>query len=196
MRDWAQHSYMNDIGPVSDEAKKTVCGVYMVPPPAVDATVVNTEATTPATPAATSPLRVVIKRSGWARGMGGSRLYNDITGKKCCIGFACLAAGATIEDIRNSSAVNPTAVNPDDVPLVDYHGVGPTGLAVIGRTAPKLLNHSIVGPAYVINDRVSAESELFVAGYSAAVYRTEAEREAALVEYGRTHLDIEFEFVD
>lgn len=52
-------------------------------------------------------LNVVVKRSEWGRGTSpqNSRLFNPETGLMCCMGFACLAAGLTKEQIYDRSAV-------------------------------------------------------------------------------------------
>lgn len=46
---------------------------------------------------------VVVKRSQWLRGEGPSHSYlrRDTDGKMCCLGFACLAIGATPDDITS-----------------------------------------------------------------------------------------------
>lgn len=55
-------------------------------------------------------LKVVVKKSEWYCGMGSehSRLLRH-DGCKCCIGFACLAAGLTEEQIRGYGGINGLA---------------------------------------------------------------------------------------
>ena len=55
-------------------------------------------------------LKVVVERSKWLRGEGWekSKLLRSTDGKMCCLGFACLAMGATEEQINNMNS--PTMV--------------------------------------------------------------------------------------
>ena len=48
---------------------------------------------------------LVIDRRRWLRGEGGlvSALYRDSDRKMCCLGFACLASGLRVADIRNKA---------------------------------------------------------------------------------------------
>ncbi len=56
--------------------------------------------------------RFVVDRSRWGRGggEGNGTLLNSVTGKMCCLGFACLAAGHSaeeIDDMRMPSDIEP-----------------------------------------------------------------------------------------
>jgi hypothetical protein len=46
-------------------------------------------------------LHVVVKESEWLQGEGGAQslLHRAADGKKCCLGFACLAAGVPLEKL-------------------------------------------------------------------------------------------------
>lgn len=47
-------------------------------------------------------LKVVVDRRTWGRGdPSNSALLSSTTGKMCCLGFACLAAGLTKEQIKD-----------------------------------------------------------------------------------------------
>jgi hypothetical protein len=54
----------------------------------------------------TEALEVVVDRTRWARGVPGSLLLSSITGKCCILGFACLSAGATEEQIEGIGTVD------------------------------------------------------------------------------------------
>ena len=64
-------------------------------------------------------LKVEIDRQKWLRGEGAkaSYLLRPSDGKMCCIGFACLAAGCTPEQISNQQIVQSTLTNLYDTPL-------------------------------------------------------------------------------
>ena len=57
-------------------------------------------------------LEVTVDREKWYRGHGGyeSRLLRE-DGLMCCMGFACLAAGVSLNDIRNVSSVERVNLN-------------------------------------------------------------------------------------
>lgn len=52
-------------------------------------------------------MKVVVDRARWLRGEGGddSKLLRRMDGKMCCMGFACIAAGAEPEDIKGLTTV-------------------------------------------------------------------------------------------
>ena len=52
-------------------------------------------------------LKVIVDRKGRLRGKGPSELRSQYTGKMCCVGFACLAAGMSESDIAGKLTVIP-----------------------------------------------------------------------------------------
>ena len=75
-------------------------------------------------------LQVEVDRSQWLRGSEDGVLLHGKTGHMCCMGFGCLAAGHSKEEIRNETAVcdvrrKSTGQKPD-VRLQDF-GTGTTG---------------------------------------------------------------------
>lgn len=76
-------------------------------------------------------LKVVVERSKWGSGdrlgKNTSKLYNDESGLLCCLGFACLAAGNTLEDIED---------------LAYPHDLIKTGVAKVQRPFPALIDES------------------------------------------------------
>ena len=69
-------------------------------------------------------LKVIVDREKWYRGHGGqeSRLLRE-DGLMCCMGFACLAAGVSLNDIRNVDRVervNPNSAIPPTSRTKDY----------------------------------------------------------------------------
>jgi hypothetical protein len=59
-------------------------------------------------------LEFTVDRTRWLRGEGSERssLFRPEDGKMCCLGFACLAAGHTEEDIADVSSPNGIAMKP------------------------------------------------------------------------------------
>lgn len=128
-------------------------------------------------------LKVVVDRREWFRGRGGdfSNLLT-ISGRMCCIGFACLAAGIPKNRIRNEPVVgtiSPWFDGPDrEVPFKDPDRITieVEGLSEIlwnGKAKTQFT-------AYEIND----SEEL-----------TDAEREEVLIKLG-PQLGLEFEFIN
>ena len=54
-------------------------------------------------------MNVTVKRSEWLRGQMPSFLLHPRSEMKCCLGFACLQAGAEPDEIRGLSLVNTAA---------------------------------------------------------------------------------------
>lgn len=54
----------------------------------------------------TDALEVVVDRTRWSRGKPGSLMLNELTDQMCIFGFACLAAGATEEQIAGLTTVD------------------------------------------------------------------------------------------
>ncbi len=63
-------------------------------------------------------LRVEISRRRWQRGQDISGLRMEDTGKQCCLGFACRAAGLKIADINNNGYPYDVKQNKIDLPPV------------------------------------------------------------------------------
>lgn len=57
-------------------------------------------------------ITVVIDRSKWLRGEGGknSFLRRESDGKQCCLGFAAIAMGATLEEITNKKLLSEVGI--------------------------------------------------------------------------------------
>lgn len=76
------------------------------------------------------PLKVIITRSKWGRGLENSldsKLHNSVTDLNCCLGFASLALGCDLESITNKdfprrvSIPNPLSIflKPNTENLID-----------------------------------------------------------------------------
>lgn len=62
-------------------------------------------------------MKVIVDRKRWLHGEGRdgfSVLYREEDGKMCCIGFACVEAGMTIDQITN---VTTLAALPTDIKI-------------------------------------------------------------------------------
>ena len=116
-------------------------------------------------------LDVTVERSKWGRGSGseGSYLLHPINGMMCCVGFACLAAGLSLEEITGTDTVTNllTTGRVNGIPE-------PLRKLVAGRT-----NSNIATALYQTNDAWSSE----------------ATREANLTTLG-LEAGIKFTFVD
>ena len=106
-------------------------------------------------------LQVEVDRSQWLRGSEDGVLLHGKTGHMCCMGFGCLAAGHSKEEIRNETAVcdvrrKSTGQKPD-VRLQDF-GTGRTGdkdgpMAPDPRTVEPSDNlHLVTELIYKVND--------------------------------------------
>ena len=159
-------------------------------------------------------LEVTVKRSEWLRGRmsierdehgltsGGSFLYREEDGTKCCLGFACLAAGLSIAQIKGvcmpAGLVNNTWR--DKTPRVP--------VAKFPESLAKLLMPERNNEGGVRREDSYASSKL--AGVNDQVYEycgpirdhskevrdyTDAEREERIIELG-VDVGIKFTFVD
>lgn len=71
-------------------------------------------------------LNVIVDRSRWLRGEGEKRslLLRTTDDKMCCLGFACLAAGHTIEEISDMATPSELAREREVIVLLpDYKSV-------------------------------------------------------------------------
>jgi hypothetical protein len=120
-------------------------------------------------------LKTTVKESDWGYGQGSdeSRLYNPRTGKFCCVGFMCLAAGLTKEDISDIGAVAtlPQALIPEELKQFVRYGLGVN--AVSHRT-----NSADADYIYAVNDSPGKNHE---------------QRKQELIDHAR-HLHVELEF--
>ncbi len=121
-------------------------------------------------------LKVVVERSKWLRGEGWekSKLLRSKDGKMCCLGFACLAMGATTVQISDMNS--PTmACNMGGVLELPM-------LTMVGADHPsrRLVNKAPVDEAMMVNDER---------------FTSESAREAKLTEL-LAQVDIDLEFVD
>lgn len=121
-------------------------------------------------------LEVTVVRKDWFRGKGGDesklqiaptgRVRDNNAGKKCCLGFGCLAAGQPVEDIIGEA--DPSGIaNPTE--LVKKHM-----LDTYGNLLPA------VESMIQINDRIGIE---------------DSDREYRLIGLGKD-VGIAFTFVD
>lgn len=129
-------------------------------------------------------MKVIVDRSRWLRGEGGecSSLQRDCDGKRCCLGFACLAAGATEDQIA---------------------GFGDPGDADVMHMGPWKIGHDHVDGNYavryavLINDACVGIPPLGTAPqrdlYEPIV--DDADREARLIRIFASQ-GVELEFVD
>jgi hypothetical protein len=124
-------------------------------------------------------LKVVVKRSEWNgkvvdKWVERSKLL-DIHGQRCCLGFACKAAGVPDEKIFGKQAVHLLNEIPDSLKgLVEFVGLGT-------KVAFRLMG---------VNDN-SAESSMQVL----PKFDVLSEKEAYLIAEGRK-AGLDFEFVD
>lgn len=115
---------------------------------------------------------VTVKRSEWGRGtFCGSRLYNNQTKKRCCLGFVANACGLTDEDICDRST-----------PKSLYNGTGKIILdsLIILNAVNVPFNSKICSDLMGINDDR---------------YLNESNRESKLIKLGK-EAGINFTFVD
>ncbi len=117
-------------------------------------------------------LRVIVDRSRWYRGKGSveSRLRRSVDGQMCCLGFACLAAGHSEDDI--TEAATPLELRSSLLPGTEEY-----------RAARKRLDDghgTAIGEAININD---------------SRHITDEERERDLARI-LTQVGIDLEFVD
>jgi hypothetical protein len=127
-------------------------------------------------------LDVPVKRSQWYRGQGpeGSALLRD-DGTMCCVGFACIAAGLTEEQIRNIGTVEALL----------WNGFGAKKRL---ERVPKALK-SLAGPTAhnLPHTAVKATQQLYAVNDTSRM--SDPEREAEIYQLGQ-QLNLNFTFVD
>ena len=106
-------------------------------------------------------LQVEVDRSQWLRGSEDGVLLHGKTGHMCCMGFGCLAAGHSKEEIRNETAVcdvrGKSTAEKLDIRLKDF-GTGKTAsknapMAPDPRTVELSDNvHLVTELIYKVND--------------------------------------------
>lgn len=147
-------------------------------------------------------LEVTVRRSEWLRGKdsvshdatetqpayGGSFLYREDDGKKCCLGFACLAAGLSIQQIKGVPTPGSVARKLQDKFPKELSGLVEYNDGT--RHLYSLIDSGICTALMSDNDRMwhsafgDADSEY-----------TDAEREAYLTKMG-LEVGIKFTFID
>jgi len=96
-------------------------------------------------------LKVIVDRKRWLRGEGAtnSSLLRERDGKMCCLGFACLAAGHTEDEIRGR--LIPSALAAPKVPGMEaVKGFYSYGITLSGGARP--IESDRMGEAMSIND--------------------------------------------
>jgi hypothetical protein len=115
-------------------------------------------------------LDVVVKRSEWLRGNGNGLLINR-SGQKCCLGFACIAAGENPGNMLNHGTPND---------LLDEISAPQHLLRFLKWDDEGSLDNDVTNELVHINDDELASDE---------------ERERSIATLGRS-IDINFTFVD
>lgn len=124
-------------------------------------------------------MKVIVERSKWLRGEGSgvSQLLRERDGKLCCVGFACLAAGFSLDQIRSRVTVSD---------LLNVEETGP----------PSTLAAMVIGEGEPEEDPfcdTGAAEELYGANDDPAIWASA--RETKVAELGQK-VGLEFEFVD
>ena len=138
-------------------------------------------------------LKVQVDRSRWLRGREHNVLLHVKSHHMCCMGFGCLAAGYTAQEIVNQSAVEDVRLERDpearDEVLEEFEG-GNAERSQTKGTDPRRSNGD--GVTQVPADQEPPISELIYA-VNDDERLSDADREGHLITLGR-QIGIDFEF--